>query len=193
MKKTALSLLVFFSPISYSSEYYIIKSAITYNNVGSGVHIDPEAIQESPDMLTLHHFAYTLFCEARGDGKKGMLMVSDVIMNRVNSTLFPNTIYEVIHQKNSKEAKFGQFSCWTGRHALETDKNHRDFNWNPKEREMYKLAFDIALDKMLKTKKYPRLTIALWYHTKAINPYWASKYEYIGSIGSHKLYTNKSL
>lgn len=41
--------------------------------------------------------------EARGEGIRGQELVVEVILNRVASSRFPNTIYEVIHQKNAFE------------------------------------------------------------------------------------------
>lgn len=51
---------------------------------------------------------YTLLCnmimaEAEGEGYEGQLAVASVIMNRVLSSKFPNTIKEVLYQKNQFE------------------------------------------------------------------------------------------
>lgn len=51
---------------------------------------------------------YTLLCnmimaEAEGEGYEGQLAVASVIMNRVLSSKFPNTITEVLYQKNQFE------------------------------------------------------------------------------------------
>ncbi len=53
-------------------------------------------------------FAAILQCEAGGSGYDGMLAVATVIMNRVASSRFPNTVKGVIYQR-------GQFSpTWNG-------------------------------------------------------------------------------
>lgn len=47
--------------------------------------------------------------EAEGECEKGKRLVIDVILNRLDSDMFPNTIYDVIYQPE-------QFSCvWNGR------------------------------------------------------------------------------
>ena len=48
--------------------------------------------------------ASVLLAEACGEGKEGMQMVGEVIINRVMDNRFPNTITDVICQPN-------QFSC----------------------------------------------------------------------------------
>lgn len=42
-------------------------------------------------------------CEARGEGEKGIVLVANVILNRVKTAGFPNSIIEVIEQKNQFE------------------------------------------------------------------------------------------
>lgn len=200
--KTLLAIIfIIFSASSFAggvpsfegASFYIDKGSYRFTNTGDGVEINPKALQENPNLLALNHFAYTIWCEARSDGLSGMLMVSDIIVNRVKSKLFPNGVYEVIHQKNSKKAKSGQFSCWSGKQALTTNKQYQKQKWNPVDRKSYQLAFKIALDRLQGTNKFPRMTIGLFYHTKEINPYWTKQYKYIGMIGDHKIYIASKL
>lgn len=44
--------------------------------------------------------ALTIYGEARGEGKKGMRMVGEVVMNRVASPVYPNTVCGVVYQKS---------------------------------------------------------------------------------------------
>lgn len=57
--------------------------------------IDPD-VALNPDVLLL---AQVMVHEAQGEGEEGMLAVGSVVMNRVNSELFPDTISEVVYQK----------------------------------------------------------------------------------------------
>lgn len=53
--------------------------------------------------------ALVMLAEAEGESEKGRRLVVSVILNRVDSERFPNTIYDVVYQK-------GQFtSMWNGR------------------------------------------------------------------------------
>ena len=60
-----------------------------------------EAIEADGD--TLKMLATIIWCEARGESYDGQLAVGSVIMNRVRSSAYPNTVYDVIFAS-------GQFS-----------------------------------------------------------------------------------
>ena len=57
------------------------------------------------DLYLLSHLIYA---ESSGCSDEHQLAVGSVVLNRVNDNLFPNSLYEVIHQN-------GQYSCtWNG-------------------------------------------------------------------------------
>ncbi len=60
-----------------------------------------EAIEADADTLKL--LASLIYCEARGESYEGMQAVGAVVMNRVRSQAYPNTVYDVIFAS-------GQFS-----------------------------------------------------------------------------------
>ncbi len=61
----------------------------------------------SEDEMNL--IALVVMAEADGQCEEGRRLVIDVILNRLDSSIFPNTIYEVIYQPE-------QFACmWNGR------------------------------------------------------------------------------
>lgn len=49
---------------------------------------------------TLYWLSHIIHAESGNQPLEGKIAVGNVIMNRVNSPLFPNTVYEVIHQTN---------------------------------------------------------------------------------------------
>lgn len=71
-------------------------------------------INESEDICPLSDddvelIALVTMAEAEGECEEGKRLVIDTILNRVDSKHFPNTVYDVIYQKN-------QFSSmWNGR------------------------------------------------------------------------------
>ena len=65
-----------------------------------------EQIAEEDRMYQYEMLAIATFAEAGNQGFEGMQAVAGVILNRVDSTQFPNTIEEVLRQKN-------QFSIMT--------------------------------------------------------------------------------
>lgn len=64
---------------------------------------EPESIWSETDKLML---AKMTMAEAEGESLEGKCLVVRVILNRVESEIFPSTVYEVLSQKT-------QFSSWT--------------------------------------------------------------------------------
>lgn len=65
-----------------------------------------EQIALEDEMYELEMLAIAVHAEAGNQSFEGRQAVAGVILNRMDSTRFPNTISEVLHQKN-------QFSCMT--------------------------------------------------------------------------------
>lgn len=63
--------------------------------------IIPEYITECPySEEDIYLLAQLVYNEANGEGMNGWIAVAEIVKNRVESTVFPNTIREVIYQKN---------------------------------------------------------------------------------------------
>ncbi|PIB57860.1 cell wall hydrolase, partial [Pseudomonas sp. 2822-17] len=54
----------------------------------------------------LEWLAKMIYAEARGEPLEGQIAVGAVIMNRVNSSLFPNSVKEVLFEKSSGVYQF---------------------------------------------------------------------------------------
>lgn len=87
----------------YASSEYSAPIILAYTsnerNTVSAKKVDDslygEYTEEEIDMM-----AVICYREARGEGIEGMRLVADVILNRVDSESFPDTIKDVISQKN---------------------------------------------------------------------------------------------
>jgi N-acetylmuramoyl-L-alanine amidase len=90
MKRIVLIFSLLFIVKNYGSNYYINE-----------INIDIIEYNKMPDTKYLYKCVYT---ESRGEPRDGQKAIVDVILNRVNSNKFPNTIDSVILQKN-------QFAC----------------------------------------------------------------------------------
>jgi spore germination cell wall hydrolase CwlJ-like protein len=123
-----------------------------------------------PDFNEAMTLADVMYCEARGEGRVGMMAVANVVLNRVKSKRFPNTITEVIHQP-------WQFSCYN-EGPVKVDEDN----------EVWLDALSIAWNMM--NGKTPRITHATHYHTTDVNPYWnkANTIAKLGKIGNHVFY-----
>lgn len=74
-----------------------------------------ELTEEEIDLL-----AKIVWVEARGESEEGQMAVIEVIFNRMTSDLFPDTLYDVLSQKNPT-----QFSSWKLRDKAEpTEKEY---------------------------------------------------------------------
>ena len=80
---------------------------ITENNTEEIIEEETIKSYISEDEMNL--IALVVMAEADGQCEEGRRLVVDVILNRLDSPIFPNTIYEVIYQPE-------QFACmWNGR------------------------------------------------------------------------------
>ena len=69
----------------------------------SAEETEPEVAQEDIELLALLTMA-----EAEGEPEYGQRLVIDSVLNRVDCEAFPDTIYEVIWQKNQYAGMYGE-------------------------------------------------------------------------------------
>ncbi|MEM7059963.1 MAG: cell wall hydrolase [Pseudomonadota bacterium] len=116
-----------------------------------------------------------LYFEARGESLRGQIAVAEVILNRVDSSRYPNTVCGVVQQ---------------GQHR----RNACQFSYNCDGRANHignKKVFDrlgkIAWSMMKGTPR--KLTgQALYYHNTSVRPRWSRKFHRTAKIGSHIFY-----
>ncbi len=116
-----------------------------------------------------------LYFEARGESVKGQFAVAEVILNRVSSGSYPNSICGVVHQGTGRK-----FQC----QFTYTCDGHKEVI---REQKAYEQVGKIA---RLMIDGAPRsLTSgATHYHTKAVNPRWAHTFPRTATIGVHHFY-----
>ena len=119
--------------------------------------------------------ALNLYHEARGEDASGVVAVGNVVLNRVQSKRFPNTVCKVVKQGGQRRYKC-QFSWWCdGR----SDKAKNKDSW----REMVWLA-----EKLLNGNIADNTDGSLFYHTRDVNPYWNVNMTPKLSLGQHIFY-----
>ncbi len=116
-----------------------------------------------------------LYHEARGESTKGLFAVGEVILNRVDSAAYPNSICGVVHQGTGR--KYACQFTWTCDGRSDAINNRNAFN---RVGKVAKLLMDGA----------PReLTAgATHYHTTAVNPSWARRFPRTAKYGVHIFY-----
>lgn len=119
--------------------------------------------------------AEALYFEARGETVEGMFAVGEVILNRVDSAAYPNTLCNVINQGTGR-----RFACqftYTCDGRAEVISEPRAW---ARVGKVARLLIDGA----------PRILTggATHYHTKSVAPSWASRFPRTAAIGSHYFY-----
>ncbi|MHA1153593.1 MAG: cell wall hydrolase [Alphaproteobacteria bacterium] len=121
--------------------------------------------------------ALNIYFEARGEPEAGQLAVGHVVMNRVASARFPDTVCDVIQQGGELRRYRCQFSWWCdGR----SDK--------PLNKRLWEKSAELAL-KVYWGRSADPTEGALWYHADYVKPYWRSEYERGPKIGRHIFYS----
>jgi spore germination cell wall hydrolase CwlJ-like protein len=122
--------------------------------------------------------ARNIYFEARGEPIAGQYAVAEVTMNRRASRLYPNTVCEVVHQKNWDPIRgryVGAFS-WT------------EFDSVPEPvGEEWQRALVIA-EAVYYGRYTPVLQGAMNFHATYIKPDWANQKRRVAKIGRHLFY-----
>ena len=116
-----------------------------------------------------------LYFEARGETVKGQIAVAEVILNRVSSSRFPDTVCGVIRQGTGRK-----FAC--------------QFTYTCDGRPEH-VGEPAAFERVAKIARMmlngaPRNLAggATFYHTTAVNPRWASSFRRTARHGVHLFY-----
>ncbi|MBN8185766.1 MAG: cell wall hydrolase [Salipiger thiooxidans] len=119
--------------------------------------------------------AEALYFEARGESLKGQFAVAEVILNRVDSPRFPNSVCGVINQGTGRK-----YAC--------------QFTYTCDGLPEH-ISEPAAWDRVAKVAKAmlsgaPRALTngATFYHTHAVRPSWSRKFTKTASIGDHFFY-----
>lgn len=130
--------------------------------------------------------AATIWGEARGEGERGMIAVANVIKNRAKSGGI--TPKEVV-------LKPKQFSVWNNTDVDSVLKSiESSYKKNPtsKDSKMWDLSKNITTE-YVKNDGNDITKGSEYYHTLSVNPSWASKLDYVATIGNHKFYKKKAV
>jgi spore germination cell wall hydrolase CwlJ-like protein len=119
--------------------------------------------------------AEALYFEARGESVRGMFAVGEVIMNRVDSSAYPDSLCAVINQGTGR-----RYAC----QFTYTCDGKPEVIAEPRSWERVGKVARMLIDGA------PRALTggATHYHTKAVNPSWAQRFPRTASIGFHYFY-----
>lgn len=144
------------------------------------VGADPVKIEGGPEQIyktsnarlfssnDLNCLAEALYFEARGEGRQGQAAVAEVILNRVDSGRFPNSVCGVINQPS-------QFSYTIG--GRKTIRN----------KGAYMRVRQVA-EAALSGNSGNLTGGATYFHTPAVRPAWSHRFQRTVRIGRHIFY-----
>jgi spore germination cell wall hydrolase CwlJ-like protein len=116
-----------------------------------------------------------LYFEARGETVKGQFAVAEVILNRVASPSFPDSICRVVNQGTGRK-----FAC----QFTYTCDGRAEIIHEPKAYDMVGKVAKMMMDGTPRTLTEG----ATFYHTKAVRPRWSRVFERTTTIGFHHFY-----
>lgn len=123
----------------------------------------------------LECLAQALYFEARGESVQGVFAVGEVILNRVDSPDYPDSVCDVVYQGTGQ--KYACQFTWT------CDSNSDAIGSPAAFARVAKVA-KLLMDGV------PRILTqgATHYHTRAVHPSWANRFPRTASIGAHLFY-----
>jgi spore germination cell wall hydrolase CwlJ-like protein len=120
-----------------------------------------------------------IYFEARGEPERGQIAVGQVILNRVRSPLFPETICGVVYQGQMRKGCQFSFTC----------DGHSD---SPREGAQWDLAQRLAKRIMSGEQWLPEVGYSTFYHANYVRPRWARSMSQIDRIGRHIFYKKRN-
>jgi spore germination cell wall hydrolase CwlJ-like protein len=145
------------------------------NVLKSNSYAKTESIESIEKNLTC--LALNVYREAGHEPFEGKVAVAQVTLNRTQHPSFPNTVCDVVYQKNSFMGKIVcQFSWYC-------DSAHR---LRPVNKQAYEESYRVAKMVYLEDFKLESVKSALYYHADYVNPNWGKKK--VTKIGAHIFY-----
>lgn len=126
-------------------------------------------------MIEAMCLALTVYYEARSEPVRGQYKVAEVVMNRVKSDNYPDTICKVMEQDTGPLKDDCQFSFYCDG---KPEKPAEDIPWLFAQI----IAYDVIEHGVQDN------TGATHYHATYSKPYWRNKLKYLYQIGRHKFY-----
>ena len=127
-----------------------------------------------------YFLALTIYHEARGEDLDSQQLVGEVVLNRIESVSYPDTVCEVVLQKNKNGVP--QFSFI----------NKSDLK--PKEKEAWETAEILAEDLLSGEIEYFDNGATHFINPNGVSkmPGWTKKFKMVGKHGKHIFYADGS-
>lgn len=123
--------------------------------------------------------AEAIYYEARSESRVGRMAVADVVLNRVASPVYPDSICGVVYQ--GSERRTGCQFSFTCDGSMKVRRNQRQ--WRDAE---------LLAGAVLAGVRKPVTRNATHYHANYVSPPWAENLSPTATIGTHKFYRFQS-
>jgi len=123
--------------------------------------------------------ATAIYFEARGEPERGQIAVAQVVLNRVRSPRFPQTICGVVYQGQMRSGCQFSFTC-DGRSD------------NPRDKTQWARSQDLSKRIMSGELWLPEVGYSTFYHANYVSPRWARSMNKIDRIGRHIFYKKRN-
>lgn len=135
------------------------------------------------DAQKLEHYclAEAIYHEARGEPTLGQLAVANVILNRVASDQYPDSVCGVVHQNKHRRLKCQFTYACNGRSR------------KPKPGAFWDKARRVATQAMSGKRKILAVKGATHYHADYVNPGWGRSMKVVKKIGRHIFYHDPTI
>ena len=159
-----------------STKYGLVIATIITAMMGS-IGVKAITLDESIDFKTeeLYCLAQNIYFEARGESRLGQMAVAWVTLNRVEDKNYPDTICDVVWEKN-------QFS-WTN--DGKSDKPVDMMAWA----EALSIAWEVYT---IHDSQVDPTDGSIMFHTVNKKPYWKKEYLVTSRIDNHIFYKVRS-
>lgn len=191
---------------------FVFIAIATVHTSFAGQHLQASTLMNDKDSTTVgelyskethpqeYCLALNIYYESRGDNLAGKAAVSDVVMNRVKSTHYPNTICDVVYQARWKESwKTKQYPDLPDDQRVMVPIRHQcQFSWfcdgksdEPPIGDEWRQAQTIAYRMVNSDYLIGIADGATHYHATYVNPKWNKDMLLIGRIGLHIFYVQR--
>jgi spore germination cell wall hydrolase CwlJ-like protein len=131
--------------------------------------VEPEVSEH--DRRQIQCMARNAYFEARGEGRQGMIAVSNVVMNRASDGRWPSTPCGVIYDRSPRGCQFS----WVCNPSRINDM------------VLYAHALELAEDVYF-AQQDDRTGGATFFHARHTSPSWSRRFTRTATIGSHVFY-----
>ena len=140
-----------------------------------GLNADPEERAKHEKCLS-----EAIYFEARGEPVRGQIAVAQVVMNRVFSRYYPNSVCGVVYQNSNRRACQFSFAC----DRIPNDRINEPAAWDR--------AQQIARETLDGKYWLTDVGKATHYHAYWVHPHWVREMQRLDRIGVHTFYRPRS-